>query len=141
MWHLEAREGGAWAIAAAAYVAAVVAFLLLQEIGLRLRRVEHRRWWAGNGRDLLNLAGLAAIAGSLRMLGLSSAAALLVGGTLTLVLFGASVFVGTQTSTAHPRAWSLALGLVIALPVLGWTPQVVGVFAGVAEALFRLPPR
>jgi hypothetical protein len=121
---------------AAAYLAAVVGFLLLQELGLRLRRAEHRAWWAGSGRDLLNISGLVAIAGALRLLGLAWPAALLVGGTLTLLLFGVSVFVATQTRAAHPRAWSLGAGLAVALPLLAWTREIARVFASAAAALF-----
>jgi hypothetical protein len=120
----------------AAYVAAVVAFLFVQELGLRLRREEHRAWWAGSGRDLLNVAGLVAVAGALRLCGFTWAAALLVGGSLTLAMFGASVLVATQIETAHPRAWSFAVGAVFALPVLFWPAQVLAVFATLATALF-----
>jgi hypothetical protein len=70
------------------------------------------------------------------LLGLSWPAALLVGGTLTLLLFGASVFVATQTSTRHPRAWAFALGAAVALPVPLFTAQVVSALAAVAGALF-----
>jgi hypothetical protein len=136
---MEPRDGTARLLASAAYVAAVLAFLLLQEIGLRLRREEHRAWWAGSGRDLLNLCGLAAVAATLRWLGVTWPAALLVGGTLTLVLFGASVFVGTQVRTSHARAWSVAAGLAVALPVLAWTGEVVAAFGGAARLLFGAP--
>jgi hypothetical protein len=136
VWTLEPTAGAARILAGAAYLGAVVAFLLLQEVGLRLRREEHRAWWAGTGRDLLNVAGLVAIGGALRVVGLSWPAALVVGGTVTLLLFGASVFVATQTETAHPRAWAVAAGLVLAVPVLVWTPEVVHGFAAAATALF-----
>jgi hypothetical protein len=136
MWSIEPREGAARLAATAAALAAVLAFLLLQELGLRLRREEHREWWAGTGRDLLNVAGLVAIAGALHLLGLSWSAALAVGGTLTLALFGFSVFVATQTDTAHPRAWAIAGGLLVALPVLVWPGAVVGLFAAAGAALF-----
>ncbi|HYG69855.1 MAG TPA: hypothetical protein VD838_19420, partial [Anaeromyxobacteraceae bacterium] len=125
MWSIEPREGAARAAATAAVLVAVVAFLLLQELGLRLRREEHREWWAGSGRDLLNVAGLVGIGGALHLLGLSWAAALAVGGTLTLALFGLSVLVATQTGTAHPRAWTVGGGLLVALPVLAWPAAVV----------------
>lgn len=130
--------GAARLLAIGAYVGAVLAFLLLQDVGLVLRRAEHRDWWAGSGRDLLNVAGLLAIAGALRLLGLSGAAALLVGGTLTLVLFGTSVFVATQTDLRHARFWSIAAGIAIAAPVLLWTGEVVRAFAAAAGALFAL---
>jgi hypothetical protein len=108
----------------------------VQGVGLRLRREEHRAWWAGAGRDLLNVAGLLAIGGALRLYGLSWAAALLVGGSLTLLLFGASVLVATQVETAHPRAWSFAAGAALALPVLLFPGRVLAAFAAVARALF-----
>ncbi len=139
VWSIEPREPAARLLASLAYVAAVVAFLLLQEVGLRLRRDEHRAWWAGSGRDLLNVCGLLAIAAALRWLGVPWPAAVLVGGTLTLVLFGASVFFATQTGSRHPRAWALAAGLAVAVPVLAWTPQVVAAFAGAARGLFSSP--
>jgi hypothetical protein len=123
-------------LATCAYGAAVVAFLLVQEVGLRLRREEHRAWWAGSGRDLLNVAGLVAIGGALRLFGLSWAAALLVGGSLTLAMFGGSVLVATQVETAHPRAWSFAVGALFAVPVLAWPEQILRAFAAVAGALF-----
>jgi hypothetical protein len=60
----------------------------------------------------------------------------LVGGTLTLAMFGASVFVATQVRTAHPRAWAFAAGAVFALPVAAWPGDVLAAFAAVAGALF-----
>jgi hypothetical protein len=140
VWTLDPREGADRLLAAAVYLAAVVAFLLVQEIGLKLRREERRAWWAGSGRDLLNLAGLFAIAGGLRLVGLSAGAALLVGGTLTLLMFGASVLVATQTSTRHPRAWAFAAGLALAVPVLLFPGEVLAAFARVAGALFPAGP-
>jgi hypothetical protein len=135
MWKLEATGDGG-RLAALVYLAAVVAFLLSQELGLRLRRAEHRAWWAGSGRDLLNLAGLVAIGGALRWLGFPGPAALLVGGTVTLVLFGASVFVATQLEVRHPRAWALGVGLALATPVLLAPARVADAFAATARALF-----
>ncbi len=139
VWTLEPREGVARLLACAAYVAAVVAFLFVQELGLKLRREERRAWWAGSGRDLLNAAGFLAIAGALRLLGLSAPAALLVGGTLTLAMFGASVFVAIQIRTSHPRAWVFAAGTVFALPVLLFPAEILAAFAAVAGALFPPP--
>jgi hypothetical protein len=136
VWTFEPRDGAGRLLAAAVYLGAVVAFLLAQELGLRLRRDEHRAWWAGSGRDLLNVAGLFAVAGGLRLLGLSSGAALLVGGTLTLLMFGASVLVATQLETRHPRAWAFAAGLALALPVLAFPGEIVGAVARIAVALF-----
>lgn len=136
MWTLAPRTGPQVAAAAALFLGAVAAFLSLQEVGLRLRRAEHRAWWAGSGRDLLNAAGLVAIGGALRLLGLSWPAALLVGGTETLLLFGTTVFLATQTSTRHPRAWALTVGLALSVPLLAWRDDVVAAFGRAAGALF-----
>jgi hypothetical protein len=136
VWTIEPAGGAGRLLARAALAAAVVAFLLAQELGLRLRREEHRAWWAGSGRDLLNLSGLVAIAGALRLVGLAWPAAVLVGGSLTLAMFGASVLVATQLGTAHPRAWSFAVGAAFAVPVLLWPAEVLAAFAAAAVALF-----
>ena len=139
MWTI--HPGGGRLLARAVFVAAVLAFLFVQELGLRLRREEHRAWWAGSGRDLLNAAGLLAVAGALRLCGFAWPAALLVGGSLTLAMFGASVIVATQVETAHPRAWSFAVGAAFALPVLLWPAEVLAVFAAIAVALFGVAAR
>jgi hypothetical protein len=139
VWTFVPREGADRALGVAVFVAAVLGFLLVQGVGVRLRREEHRAWWAGSGRDLLNAAGLLAIAGALRLNGFSGAAALLVGGSLTLAMFGASVLVATQVRTRHPRAWTLGVGAALALPVLLFPGEVLAVFAAIAGVLFPEP--
>lgn len=139
MWTVAGRGGVGGLAAGALYLAAVAAFLLLQELGLWLRRAEHQAWWAGSGRDLLNAAGLLAIGGALRLLGLSWPAALLVGGSQVLLLFGVTTFIATQADYRHPRTWALAAGLLLALPLLLWRAEVVGAFGQVAAALFGAP--
>lgn len=136
MWTVAAPAGTAGLLAEVLYVAALTAFVLLQRVGLRLRRAEHRAWWAGSGRDLLNVAGLLAIGGAAHLLGLSWPAALLVGGTQTLMLFGATVFIATQTETAHPQRWALLVGAAVALPLLVFRAEVVSAFGAAAVALF-----
>jgi len=136
MWTVAPPEGPRRLLAVALYLAAVAAFLSLQQLGLRLRRAEHQAWWAGTGRDVLNVVGLLALAGALRLLGLSWPAALLVGGTETLLLFGTTVFLATQTETRHPRAWALTAGVALSIPVLFWRTEVVAAFGVAATALF-----
>ncbi len=136
MWTVAAPTGAAGLVADALYLAALAAFLLLQRVGLRLRRAEHRAWWAGSGRDLLNVGGLLAIGGALRLLGLSWPAALLVGGTQTLLLFGATVFIATQTETGHPQRWALAVGAIVSVPLLFFRAEVVSALGRTATALF-----
>jgi len=123
-------------LASTLYLAAVTVFLSVQEVGLRLRRAEHRAWWAGSGRDLLNAAGVVAVGSTLHLLGLTWPAALLVGGTQTLLLFGTTVFLATQTTTLHPRAWALTAGLLLSLLVLWRRTAIVAAFGQAAVALF-----
>lgn len=139
MWTVTPPEGLQALLADALYLAAMAAFLSLQELGLWLRRAEHRAWWAGSGRDMLNVVGLVAIAGAIRLLGLSWPAALLVGGTQTLLLFGTTVFLGTQTGTRHPRAWALTMGVALSIPLLLYRAELVAAFGTVATALFQPP--
>lgn len=137
VWTLDPRSAGARLAGVAVYLGAVLAFLLVQEVGLRLRHEERRAWWAGSGRDLINVAGLLAISGALRLVGFRGAGALVVGGTLTLLMFGASVLVATQTSTRHPRAWAVAAGMALALPVAAFPGEVAAGFAAIAGVLFE----
>jgi len=136
VWTVAPRAGVEALAESALFVATVAAFLVLQEVGLRLRREEHRAWWAGSGRDLLNVAGVLAIGGALKLLGLSWPAALLVGGTVTLLLFGATVFLATQTETRHPRAWALAAGLILSASLLWFRVELVAALGSVVRALF-----
>ena len=134
---LAARSDFARAAAAAGYLAAVTLLVLLQEVGLRLRREERRAWWAGSGRDLLNALGFAEVAVALRAYGFPPAAALYLAATATLVLFGTSIFM-TRAPVAHPRAWAVAVGLIFATPVLVVPQRVLDVFQRAAAALFAL---
>ena len=136
---LEARSTAMRAAAAGLYLAAVALLVLLQEIGLRLRREERRAWWAGSGRDLLNAVGFAAVTATLRAYGFPLAAALFVGATVTLALFGTSIFMETQIRTARPRGWALLVGLALATPVLLFPAEVLGVFGAVTRSLFAAP--
>jgi hypothetical protein len=113
--------------------------VLLQEVGLRLRREERRAWWAGTGRDLLNAVGLAAVVASLRAYGFPLPAGLGVGGTLTLLLFGTSIFVETREGLPAPRALALLAGLAFAAPVLLFPGEVLHAFERMAAALFPVP--
>jgi hypothetical protein len=136
MWSLEPTSAPSRAAAGAAHLAAMALFVWFQELGQRLRREEHRAWWAGTGRDLLNAAGFAAIAFSLHGAGYPGAAALLGGATETLLVFGVYTYASTRTGAAHPRAWSIAVGVLVCLPAILWPGEVLGALGAVAGALF-----
>jgi hypothetical protein len=136
---LGARSDVARAAAVAGYLAAVTLHVLLQEVGLRLRREESRAWWAGTGRDVLNGVGFAAVAVALRAYGFPGGAALYVAATATLILFGTSIFLETQVRVRHRRAWAVTLGLAVSTPVLVIPERVIELFQRAAASLFALP--
>jgi len=133
---LEARSAAVRAAAAGLYVAAVALLVLLQEVGLRLRREESRAWWAGTGRDLLNAVGFAAVGAALRTYGFPLPPAIAVGATVTLILFGTSIFMETQVETRRPRTWALLAGIAFAAPVLLFPRAVLALFDAAARGLF-----
>ncbi len=139
MGSLEARTAIARAAAGASYLVAVALLVLLQEVGLRLRREERRAWWAGNGRDLLNAVGFAAVTAALRAYGFPFPAALVAGASVTLALFGTSIFFETRARVRHPRAWAVAVGVVLATPPLLAPAAVLAILGQVTAAL--LPER
>jgi len=138
LWNLDPRSGLARAAAACLYLAAVALFVLLQEIGLRLRREERRAWWAGSGRDLLNGVGLAAVTAALHAYGFPLSAAMVVGATVTLALFGTSIFMERRAWLARPRLWALLAGLALSAPVVLYPAEVLRAFGRVAVRLFPL---
>jgi hypothetical protein len=116
MWSIEPVTGTARAVAAATLLAAVAGSVWLEELGDRLRREEHRAWWAGHGRDVINVLALLAIAGALRLHGFPGPAAL--------------------PERFHPRVLALCAAFLLALPLLCWPGDVVAMSGQVAAALF-----
>jgi len=137
---LEPRTTAARALGAALYLAAVAAFVVFQEIGLLLRREERRAWWASTGRDLLNAAGLAGIGGALVQFGFPFATALAAAGTLTLVLFGTSIWLETRP-WRHRRWLALCAGAVVALPLVLFPEPILAALGAVVARLFGVGTR
>ena len=136
MWVMAPVTEAERAISAAALLLAVAGAVRLEELGDRLRREEHRAWWAGHGRDVINLAALVIVAGALWLGGFPGPAALLASGLLTLALTGVSVAEGRVPARYHPRLLALAAALVLAAPLLLWPARVVALSAALAGALF-----
>jgi len=136
MWALEPRTGVERQAAALALLAAVAAAVRLEEVGDRLRREEHRAWWASNGRDVINALALLAIAGSLVLMGFPGPAALVLGGVLTMALTGVCVVEGRLPARARPRLVALGLGLLLALPLVLFPAEVAGGLGALAARLF-----
>ncbi|MBI5068631.1 MAG: hypothetical protein HZB56_10360 [Deltaproteobacteria bacterium] len=136
MWSLEQQSGLGRTAAGAAHLAAMALLVWFQELGSRLRREEHRAWWPGTGRDLLNAAGLAAIAASLRLAGYPGAAALLAATAETLLVFGIYTFASTRIALRHPRAWAIGAGVLVCAPAILWPGESVRWLGALAAALF-----
>ena len=136
MWALEPRSDGERLAAAAALVAAVASTVRLEELGDRLRREEHRAWWASNGRDVINGVALLVIGSALVLLGFPGPAALVSGGLLVLALTGVTVLETRLPERARPRLVALAMGLLLALPFLLFPAQVAGALGALAARLF-----
>jgi hypothetical protein len=125
-------------VAAVALLVAVAGAVRLEELGDRLRREEHRAWWASNGRDVINVTALVIIAGALKLGGFPGPAALLASGLVTLALTGVMVAEGKLPERLRPRTLALFAALVLAAPLLLWPSRVVEASARLAAALF--PP-
>ena len=136
MWTLQPRGDTEQALARLALVAAVVGAVRLEELGELLRREEHRAWWAGHGRDVINAAAVLALSAGLVLLGFPAPAAFVAGGLLALALTGVSALEARLPARLHPRALALGLGLLLALPPLLWPAGVVEGLDGLATALF-----
>lgn len=135
MWTLEPTAALPRLLAGAAHLASMALLVWFQEIGQRLRREEHRAWWAGSGRDLLNAAGLAALAFSLWGAGFPGPAALLAGAAETLAVFGIYTFTSTRR-LRHPRAYAILAGALACLPAPLWPAEVVAALGALARGLF-----
>jgi hypothetical protein len=114
----------------------VAAAVRLEELGDRLRRDEHRAWWASNGRDVINALALLAISGALVLQGFPGPAALVLGGVLTMSLTGVCVLEGRLPERARPRLVALALGFLLALPLLLFPAEVAAGLGALAAGLF-----
>ena len=136
MWTLEPRSGTERLAAGLALLAAVASSVRLEELGDRLRREEHRAWWASNGRDVINVGALLALSAALVLQGFPPAAALVAGGLLTLALTGVVVVEDHLPGRARPRLVALGLGALLAAPLLAFPAEVVAGLGGLAAWLF-----
>ena len=107
-----------------AFVAALCVTAMFERLQLRLRATESSKWWASNGRDVLNALAVGTMALGLKVIGFSGPIAFLLAATLVL-LIGA-----VQASTENHRlstALSVGVALLFGLPVL-FVPAMVHSF-------------
>ncbi|MFL5318104.1 MAG: hypothetical protein ACJ790_00510 [Myxococcaceae bacterium] len=125
---LSARTVGTFA-----FVATVVAVGWIERAQYRLKRLEGSKWWASNGRDVLNVVALLVLMSGLRMMGFRGPLSFGIAGTMVIVL---SAIQMTLSKHKHQAVWSVGLGLLLSAPVLIAPAQVDALFTRTLTLLF-----
>ncbi|MBI3181235.1 MAG: hypothetical protein HYZ28_03730 [Myxococcales bacterium] len=116
------------------FLFALLLTALLERLQFQLRATEASRWWASNGRDVVNALALAAMTVGLRAIGFAGPVSLAIAATLVIIV---SLL---QTSLArYPTLatfLSVAVSLLVGVPVVAAPRAVQAVFRGVIEGLF-----
>ncbi|AKU91385.1 hypothetical protein [Vulgatibacter incomptus] len=122
------------AFGALVFAAALVLFVALQPVAMRLRAEEHRTWWASNGRDVVNALAVVSISASVWLLGIALPLAIFLGCTLTLVL----ALFGTFLHERVAGSWRLVLAIaaVLGAPLVIVPGEVAMAAAWCFSALF-----
>ena len=120
----------------AALLGSLALTVALQRLQLELKRADTRRWWASNGRDLINLLAFGALGGSLLVVGFPAPAALLLGATMLLVLQLFEALLLNWPRLPAPTALSLGVAFALACPVLLSPNRVFGWVSRATEFLF-----
>jgi hypothetical protein len=105
----------------------------LERLQFRLRAEEARRWWASNGRDVINAAALLGVSASLKLLGYSGPMSLCAGGA---VMLGLSLVQAAAEKHRHAGWWSAGAALLFGAPLLLFPAEVHGILRAGLEALF-----
>lgn len=127
-WAMPARPLGT-----VGFIVLVVVVSYLERLQFRLRRLEGSKWWASNGRDVLNLAALLLMIGALKIIGFSGPLSLCVAATIVIVLSALQMELDKHK---HQAAWSLVVGLLLSAPVLAFPAAADEVFTRLIAALF-----
>jgi len=129
----ELEQAPARLLGAAVFVGMLCLTAVLERLQFRLRATEGSRWWASNGRDVVNAFALAAMSVGLRVIGFTGPIALSIAATLVLILSA------IQTSLER-HAWAGVLNVAVALalgaPVMVAPRAVHGLFRAAVEHLF-----
>lgn len=121
-------------VGSALFALSLAVIVYLERLQLLLRADEPSRWWASNGRDVINALAVATMSFGLSGVGFTGPIALAIAATLVIVVSlveGAFARRPTQLLTAATFT-ALGLGLFVLL-----APHVVhALFVGLIEALF-----
>lgn len=116
-----------------AFVGLVIVVSYLERLQFRLRRLEGSKWWASNGRDVLNLLALLLMIGALKVIGFTGPLSLCIAATVVIVLSALQMELDKHR---HQGLWSLIVGLVLSAPVLAFPAQTDAFFTRAISALF-----
>ncbi len=121
-------------LGAAVFVIALAVVALLERLQLQLKAAEASRWWASNGRDVVNAAAVALMTLGLLAIGFTGPISLAISATLVIAI---SL---VQSSLANYPRWSAAVtflvSLAVGLPVLVAPKAVHALFRRTLELLF-----
>src|SRR5438874_10332869 len=95
------------------FVGVLVLTAALERLQLSLKGAESSRWWASNGRDVLNLFAFASMAFGLRIVGFTGPIALATAATMVIAIsvIESSLARFPRTATALSMGAAVALGL------------------------------
>lgn len=106
---------------------------VLERLQFQLKAAEASKWWASNGRDVVNAVALGAMAIGLRVIGFTGPIALSIAATLVLVLSAAQTALEKRGGAG---LMSAGLALVLGAPVLLAPRAVHELFRSTLELLF-----
>lgn len=121
------------AVGNAAFVGLLCLTALLERLQYQLRGSEASRWWASNGRDVVNAFALAAMTLGLRLIGFTGPISLLIAATVVLLVSAAQ---GVVAQHRFASWFSLALTLALGLPILLAPSSVHSLFRRALGILF-----
>jgi len=100
----------------AVFIGMVFLTAVLERLQLQLRVTESSKWWASNGRDVVNAFALASMAFGLKVIGFTGPIAFLIASTMVLfVSVLQSSLINRKLSTVLSVAGALAVGLPVIL--------------------------
>lgn len=106
---------------------------LLERLQYQLRATEQSVWWASNGRDVVNAFALGVMALGLSVYGFGGPIALCVAATFVVLL---STVQASVERHHLATVWSLAAGLALGFPLLGWPRAMFHAFHRAIVFLF-----
>lgn len=115
------------------FLALLCVVALLERLQYRLREAEPARWWASNGRDVVNVFALATMALGLSVLGFSGPLAFGIAATFVILLSACQ-----GELERHPNAVMLSVLAALALgaPILLIPARLAAGYRGLVLLLF-----